>query len=267
MVEEDKKELEVEKKEPKTELEKMANAGLHFGHKSSSVHPKMKPYLFGTRNNIHLIDLEKTIEKLKEALKVIEKLVSESKTILVVGTKVQTRDMVKDFAEECGFFYANLRWLGGTITNFDVIKKRINHFKDLEGKMARGELEKYTKREKDKMKVSLGKFEKRFGGIKYMEKLPDALLILGMKKDAIAVKEARTKKITIIGIADSDTDPTLANYFIPANDDAISSVKYILDEIKKVVLKVKPKIKTVEPEVTSEEEAEDKKEAEAPKEP
>jgi len=266
MKEEDKKELETEKKKPETELEKMASAGLHYGHKSSGVHPKMKPYLYGVRNNIHLIDLEITKEKLKEALKVIEKLVTENKTILVVGTKIQIQGMVKDFAEECGFFYANLRWLGGTITNFDIIKKRIKHFKDLEGKMERGELEKYTKREKDKMKVSLGKFEKRFGGIKYMEKIPDALLVLGMKKDAIAIKEARTKKVTIIGIADSDTDPTLANYFIPANDDAVSSIKYILDEIKEVVLKVKPKVQTVEPEVTSTEETGDSKESEVKKE-
>jgi len=223
----------------KLDPEEMARAGLHFGHRTSRINPKMKPYLFGARNSVHLIDLEKTIEELKEALKFIQKLISENKTLLIVGTKIQVRNLVKDMARDCGLPWVAERWLGGTLTNFETVSKRIEYFKDLEKKKAEGELEKYTKKERAKIDQKLRNLEIKFGGIKNLTKLPDAIFVLDMKKDELAIKEARAKGIRIIGITDTNVDPTLVDYPIPANDDAISSVKYILDKVKEVILKAK----------------------------
>lgn len=233
-------------------VEEMAKAGLHFGHKSSKIHPKMKPYLHGVRNGIHIIDLEKTKEKLGETLKFIHELISENKVLLVVGTKVQAKKLVKDFAKECGLLYVSERWLGGTFTNFGVIKKRINHFKDLEDKKTKGELEKYTKKERGKIDSELKGFERKFGGIKDMEKLPDAIFVLSMEKDNIVIKEAKDKNIKIIAVSDTNTNPTLVDYSIPANDDALSSIKYILEKAKEVILKAKSKAKTKKKETKEE---------------
>jgi len=230
-----------EKAEFNIDIEEMAKAGLHFGHKTSGSHPKMKPYLYGVRNTVHIIDLEKTKEKLVQALGFIKNLISENKNLLMVGTKIQVKDLVKNFATECGLSYINERWLGGTFTNFGVIKKRIDYFKDLEKKKAGEEFEKYTKKERAKIGKILKDLEIKFGGIKNLEKLPDAIFVLDMKKDALAVKEARAKEIKVIGISNTNVDPTLADYPIPANDNAISSVKYILDKAKEVIQKTKKK--------------------------
>ena len=229
----------MEKDEFNLNIEEMARAGLHFGHKTSKVHPKMMPYLAGVRNTIHIIDLEKTKEKLTEALKFLQQLISENKILLIVGTKVQVKELVKNLAQELNLPYVTERWLGGTFTNFEVIKKRIEYFKELERKKKEGELEKYTKKERAKIDQELRDLETKFGGIKNLERLPDAILVLDMKKDDLAVKEARMKGIKVIAISHSNTDPTLADYPIPANDDAISSVKYILDKVKEVILKSK----------------------------
>lgn len=223
------------------DITEMARAGLHFGHRTSRLHPKMKPYLEGVRNTIHIIDLERTAEKLKEALKFIQEIISQGKILLLVGTKIQVKNILKEAAIECGLPYVSERWLGGTFTNFGIIKKRVEHFKDLERQRDSGELEKYTKKERAKINQELGKLEIKFGGIKNLEKLPDTIFILDMKKDYLAVKEAREMGVKIIGISDTNTDPTLADFPIPANDDAISSVKYILDKVKEVILKAKPK--------------------------
>ena len=227
----------------KLDVEEMARAGLHFGHRTSRIHPKIKPYLYGVRNGVNIIDLEKTVEKLKEALRFIKELISEGKILLLVGTKVQVKNSVKEVAEECGLPYIIERWLGGTFTNFEIIKKRLEYFKDLEKKKAGGELEKYTKTERAKIDREIGDLELKFGGIKNLERLPDAIFVSDMKKDALSVKEAKMKGIKVIGIADTNVDPTLADYPIPANDDALSSVKYILEKVKTAVLKAKPKVK------------------------
>jgi small subunit ribosomal protein S2 len=218
-------------------LDDMAKAGLQFGHRISKIHPKMSLYISGVKNTIHLIDIEKSAEEFKKTLKFIQRLVSENKTIVLVGTKVQLKQLVKEFAEECGLPYVNERWLGGTITNFVTIKKRIDYFKDLEERKRKGELEKYTKKEREKINESLRKFEIKFGGIKNLENLPDAVFVLDMRKDFLAIREAKRKKIPVIGIADTNVDPELADYVIPANDDAISSIKYILGKVKEVILK------------------------------
>lgn len=236
------KKTKKEKKEDfKLNPEEMAEAGLHFGHRTSRIHPKMKPYIYGTRNTVHLIDLEKTAEEFKKALKFIQKLISESKILLFVGTKIQIKDLVKNTAKDCDLPYIEERWLGGTFTNFGTIKKRLEYFKELERKKETGELAKYTKRERGKMDEELKDLEVKFGGIKNLEKLPDAVFVLDMKKDVLAAKEARKKGIKIVGITDTNIDPTLVDFLIPANDDAISSVKYILEKVKEVILKAKAK--------------------------
>ncbi|MCP6719414.1 MAG: 30S ribosomal protein S2 [Patescibacteria group bacterium] len=223
----------------KIEIEEMAKAGVHFGHKKSKFHPKMEPYLHSVRNTIHIIDLEKTKEKLEEALEFIKKLVQDDKVLLIIGTKIQVKDLVKDFAIKFNFPYVNERWLGGSFTNFKVIKNRIDHFKEIEEKKQKGELKKYTKKERSKIDQQLEKFEKKFGGIRDLDNLPDVIFVLDMKKDALAVKEAIERGVKIIGISDSNTNPTLADFPIPANDDALSSVKYILDKVSEVVKKAK----------------------------
>jgi len=221
--------------------EEMAEAGLHLGHSTSKTHPRMKPYIYGTRNAVHIIDLEKTAEKLKEALKFIGELISEKKNLLLVGTKVQIKDLVKKTAEDCSLPYVTERWLGGTFTNFEIIKKRTERFKELEQLKASGALEKYTKKERAKFDKELQLFQKKFGGIKELNQLPEAILILDMKKDIAAIREAKIKGVKVIGLAHTNVDPTLADYPIPGNDDAIPSLAYILDKIKEVILKAKAK--------------------------
>jgi len=240
-----------ETKEKKLDLnintEEMAQAGLHFGHKTSKIHPRMMPYLAGVRNTIHIIDLEKTKEKLEEALRFIQQLVLDNKILLIVGTKIQIKGLVEDFARELDLPYVTERWLGGTFTNLETMRKRITYFKELERKKKEGELEKYTKRERTKIDEELRDLEIKFNGIKNLERLPDAILVLDMKKDDLAVKEATMKGIKIIAISHTNTDPRLADYPIPANDDAISSVKYILDKIKEIILNTRLKVKKEKP--------------------
>jgi len=228
------------KTEIKLDAEQMAQAGLHFGHRTSRIHPKMKPYIFAVRNGVHLIDLEKTAEKFKEALEFLKELASEGKTLLLVGTKIQIKDLVKETAKDCSLPYVTERWLGGTFTNFSVFKKRIEYFKELEKKKKEGELEKYTKKERANIDKELADLETKFGGIKDLEKLPDAVFVFDMKKDELAVKESRAKGVKVVGVSDTNIDPTQADYPVPANDDAISSVKYILDKLREVILKAKP---------------------------
>jgi len=222
-------------------LEEMAKTGLQFGHKTSKCHPKMEPYLYGVRNTIHIIDLEKSKEKLVQALEFVKNLISEEQTLLIIGTKIQSKDLVKNFVKDSGLPYINERWLGGTFTNFETIKKRIDYFKDLEKKKNEGQLEKYTKKERAGIEKELKDLEIKFGGIKNLEKLPDAIFVLDMEKDLLAVKEARKKGIKVIGISDTNCDPTLADYPILASDDTISSIQYILEKVKEVILKAKPK--------------------------
>jgi len=226
-------------KDTKIIVEEMIAAGVNFGHKVSNLHPKMKPYVSGIKNNVNIFDLEKTAKEFEKALKFISKLVSENKIILFVGTKIQVRNLVKATAEECGFPYVTERWLGGTITNFETIAKRVEYFKDLEKKKATGELEKYTKKERlnfDREMKSLGV---KFEGIKNMTKLPDAVFIFDMKKDETCAREAKIKQIKIVGITDTNINPEMADYPIPANDDAISSVKYILEKTKQYIMEAR----------------------------
>lgn len=230
-----------EKNEFQIDVEEMAKAGLHFGHRTSKTHPKMLPFIFGMRNTIHIIDLEKTKIKLVKALEFLKEAAKEGKQILFVGTKPQIREMVKNLATELNYPYVIERWIGGTFTNFDEIKKRVEYLKELEKKKESQEWEKYTKKERKEIEEEIEKLERKFGGLKTLEKLPDIVFICDMVKDHLAVKEARRKGVKVVAISDTNANPELADYPIPANDDAISSVKYILEKVKEAILKGKGK--------------------------
>jgi small subunit ribosomal protein S2 len=220
-------------------IEKMAEAGLNFGHKVSKLHPKMKPYISGIKNNVHMFDLEKTAKELEKALAFVSKTVSEGKTIMFVGTKIQLKGIIQEAAEECGIPYVTERWLGGTFTNFETIQKRVNYFKDLEKKKETGELAKYTKKEQLDFDKEIAKLKVKFEGIRNMSKLPDVVFIFGLDKDITCARESKRKGIKIISIVDSNTNPDITDYPIPANDDAISAVKYIVEKVEETIISSK----------------------------
>ncbi|MBX4201146.1 30S ribosomal protein S2 [Candidatus Parcubacteria bacterium] len=222
-------------KSPILNTEEMQTAGLHFGHRVSRLHPKMKPYVSGIKNNVHIIDLEKSSKELQKALEFVSKAVGEGKTVLFVGTKIQMKDLVKQAAEVSRMPYVVERWLGGMFTNFETIVKRVQYYKELENKKATGELEKYTKKERSMFDKELEILRKKFEGVKHLSKLPDVVLLLDVKKDITAAKEARKKGIKIVGVVDTNIDPAYADYPIPANDDAISSIRYILDKVTEAI--------------------------------
>ena len=220
-------------------VEEMAEAGVNLGHRVSKLHPKMKPYVSGVKNNIHLFDLEKTAKELEKALAFVSKVVADGKSIIFVGTKIQLKGIVQLAAEECGVPYVTERWLGGTFTNFETIQKRVSYFKDLEKKKESGELEKYTKRERLDFDREIAKLKIKFEGIRNMQKLPDAVFIFGIDKDITAAREAKKKGIKIISIVDTNVNPDIVDYPIPASDDAISAVGYIIEKVKETILSSK----------------------------
>lgn len=239
------KQKDMDTKDFQISIEEMSQAGVNFGHKTSRLHPKMQPYILKVKDSVHFIDLEKSAQALKEAFNIIRKITMEGKEILMVGTKVHLRDMLEQTAKDCGFPYVKERWIGGTFTNFEEIKKRIQYFKDLEAKTKEADFEKnYTKKERSMINKEIARLQMKFGGIKEMDKLPEALFVLDMRKDAIAIKEARDKGIKVIALADTNVNPSLADYPIPANDDAVSSVKYILNKLQEAVLEVRPNLKS-----------------------
>ncbi len=218
-------------------LEEMLKAGVHFGHRTSKWNAKMKEYIHTTRNNVHILDLEKTEEKFKKALEFLYEVVQKKGKIIFVGTKVAAKEIVKETAEETKMFYVTERWIGGTLTNFKVISKRLEHIRDLEEKQKSGELKKYTKKEQHDFNIEIQKLNRQFGGIKEMTKLPDAIFVIDTHKEKAAVKEAKMKNIPVVGLCDTNADPTIIDYPIPTNDDAISALKLILGSIVKVINK------------------------------
>lgn len=205
----------------------LIKAGVHFGHRMGKKHPQMTPYIVGLKNTVHIIDLEKTVEKLKEAMDFLKTTMSRGGTILFVGVKEQAKEICQKYAQECGMPYAAERWLGGTLTNFFVVHKLIEKYRNLKEQSASGELGKYTKKEQMLFQEEIKRLEKMVGGMEHLDKLPDALFLLDMKKADTAVREARRKKIPVVAICDADADPTLIAYPIPANDDAIQSIELI----------------------------------------
>jgi len=212
-------------------MKELLEAGVHFGHQTRRWNPKMKPYIFGSRNGIHIIDLQKTVRLFKEIQDFIVRTVSEGYSVLFVGTKKQSHDSIIEESERCGMFYVVNRWLGGTLTNFQTIRKSIARLKELENMKLDGSINRYTKKEALLMEKDLLKLEKTFGGIKDMDELPGALFIVDPKREHIAVKEAKKMGIPVIAITDTNCDPDDIDYIIPGNDDAIRSIRLICTKI------------------------------------
>ena len=216
-------------------LLEMLKAGVHFGHQVSRWHPKMAKYIFGKRNGINVIDLEKTQEKLEEALNFIKDAAQKGSVILFLGTKKQAQEIVKKYAKECGAPYITERWLGGTVTNFKVISKVLKKLKKVEAQKESGEIKKYTKKEQLVITREAEKMDNLIGGIKDLEKIPDVLFVVDVKKNSTAIKEAKIKKIPIVAFCDTNINPEIVDYPIPANDDATKSIEMIVSLVAEAV--------------------------------
>ncbi len=216
-------------------IEEMLKAGMHFGHRTSKWHPKMEPFIFTSRKGVHIIDLAKTKKKLEQALNFIQQSIKEGKIILFVGTKMQVKKPLKRIADETGMPYVSERWLGGTLTNFFVIKNLIKKYKDLLERKQTGKLEKYTKKERHDFDQEIAKLEIKVGGLVNLTKIPDILFIWDIKKEKTALIEANKKDIPVIAICDTNVNPERVDYIIPANDDATKGVKLVLRAVKEAV--------------------------------
>jgi small subunit ribosomal protein S2 len=212
-------------------MKELLEAGVHFGHQTRRWNPKMKPYIFGARNGIHIIDLQKTVRLFKIAYEFIVRTVSEGYPVLFVGTKKQGHDSIVEESERCGMFFIVNRWLGGTLTNFQTIKKSIKRMKDIERMKEDGSINRYTKKEILKMEKELFKLERNLGGIKNMDELPGAIFVVDPKREKIAVKEGRKLGIPVIAIADSNCDPDEIDFILPGNDDAIRAIRLFCSKI------------------------------------
>lgn len=217
----------------------MLKAGMHFGHRTNRWHPKMKNYIFTSKNGIYIIDLKKSQNKLAEALEFMVRLVAEGKSILFVGTKKQVAGPMQKMAIDIGQPYIVGKWLGGYLTNFLVVKKSVKKFIDLLEKKDSGKLEKYTKKERLEFDREIHKLKERVGGLASLNKLPDALFVWDIKEEETAVKEAIQKNIPIIAVCDTNVNPELVNYPIPANDDATKTIALVMASIKENLLDVK----------------------------
>jgi len=226
-------------------LESLFKSGAHFGHKRSHRNPRMDDYVYTTRDGISIIDLKQTFEAFQEVLDFISQLGSEGKQILFVGTKKHAKQLVRSAAERCESPYVTERWLGGTFTNFSMIKRRVKYLKDLERKLEAGELSQYTKFERMKKAEEVEKLEKRMGGLREMGEIPAAIFTTDIKHDHLAVQEAKRMKVLVIAIVDTNDNPEDVDFPIPANNDALSSLKHILAHVCKANVNGKKKIKKV----------------------
>ena len=216
-------------------LMELLQAGVHFGHQKGRWHPKMKQFLFAERNGVHVIDLEKTVEKLKEATDFAEKIGQNGGLVLFVGTKSQGKGIIEKYAKQAGMPYIKERWVGGLFTNFGNVGKLIKKYKSLKEQRESGALAKYTKKEQVEFSKEIERLEKMVGGLEVMTKLPDAVFILDAKKEKTALLEARKRRIPIISFADSNINPDTLDYPIPANDDAVNSIELITRSIAEAV--------------------------------
>ncbi|AAP27694.1 30S ribosomal protein S2 [Bacillus tropicus] len=226
-------------------MKQLLEAGVHFGHQTRRWNPKMKRYIFTERNGIYIIDLQKTVKKVEEAFKVMRDIAAEGGDILFVGTKKQAQEAIKEEATRAGMYFVNQRWLGGTLTNFQTIQKRIKRLKDIERMQEDGTFEVLPKKEVVQLKKELERLEKFLGGIKDMKGLPSALFVVDPRKERIAVAEARKLHIPIIGIVDTNCDPDEIDHVIPANDDAIRAVKLLTSKMADAILEAKQGEETV----------------------
>ncbi|HOX60451.1 MAG TPA: 30S ribosomal protein S2 [Candidatus Magasanikbacteria bacterium] len=208
-------------------LLEMLQAGMHFGHQVSRWHPKMKPYIYTDRNGVHIIDLEKTQEKLEETLAAVKKMAAEGKVIMFVTTKPQAKEIVKQAAIDCDMPYLVERWLGGMLTNYSEMKKLIRRYIDWKDKQATGEFERYSKKERLEIQKQLDKMDTTLVGLTKLERMPDALFIPALQREKTAMLEAQRMNVPIIAVCDTNSNPDLAEHFIPANDDAVNSIRMI----------------------------------------
>jgi small subunit ribosomal protein S2 len=237
-------------------MKQLLEAGVHFGHQTKRWNPKMKKYIFTERNGIYIIDLQQTMVLLEAAFNYIKDITNQGKTVLFVGTKKQTQDAIRDAAIDCGMPYVNSRWLGGMLTNFKTIHRRIEKLIDLENMESSGEFNNLPKKELQAVKKEIEKLRKNMEGIKSLEKLPDALFIIDPKKEQIAVTEARKIGIPIVAVVDTNCDPDLVDYVIPGNDDAIRAGTLLANVISEAVKAGKELVQKVE-ETPSEEKNEE----------
>ncbi|MCK5466635.1 30S ribosomal protein S2 [Candidatus Parcubacteria bacterium] len=229
-----------EEKKDEISMMEMLKAGVHFGHKKAKKHPKMEQYIYTVRNGINIIDLGATKLKLNEALKYVKEISSDGGTILFVGTKKQSKKITEEAATKCEMPYVTERWLGGTFTNFDKIVASVNRLEGMVQQKENGELEKkYNKKERLEIDREIKRLERKFGGIRKMKKLPEAVFVADVKEDKTAVLESAAKKIPIIALVDTNADPTIIDYPIPSNDDAVGAIKLITDAVVEAIVENK----------------------------
>ncbi len=217
------------------QMKELLEAGVHFGHQTRRWNPKMKPYIFGKRNGIHIVDLQKTLHHFEDAAGFIRDLATNGRNVLFVGTKRQAQDAIREEAERCGMFYMNHRWLGGTMTNFKTIRKSIQKFKEIEKTLGNEESH-LTKKEVIRLERQRRKMDRAFGGIKDMENLPDALFVVDTVHEHIAIKEANRLGIPVVAVVDTNSDPEEVDFPIPGNDDAIRAIRLFTSRIADNVL-------------------------------
>ena len=242
-----------------TTMKALLEAGVHFGHQTKRWNPKMSKYIYATRNDIHIIDLQISVDHVEAAYNFVKSVAAEGKSVLFVGTKKQAQDAIKQEAERCDMFYINQRWLGGTLTNFKTIRQRIDRLNKINQMELIGEFELLPKKEVAHLKKERDDLEKNLGGIKNMDTLPDAVFIVDPRKEHIAVLEAKKLGIPVIAIVDTNCDPDDADYIIPGNDDAIRAIKLISSVLADAVIEGKQGEQLTEAvaEATAAEEAED----------
>ncbi|KAF0215692.1 MAG: small subunit ribosomal protein [Geobacteraceae bacterium] len=217
-------------------MKELLEAGVHFGHQTKRWNPKMKPYIFGARNGIYIIDLQKTVRLFKNAYNYVVDAARAGETVLFVGTKKQAQDSVAEEAQRCGMFHVNQRWLGGMLTNFSTVKQSIDRLKRLDHMVADGSIEAYTKKEALQLEKERQKLEKTLGGIKGMSRLPGVMFVIDPKNEEIAVKEANKLGIPVVAIVDTNCDPDNINYVIPGNDDAIRAIRLLTSKVADAVI-------------------------------
>lgn len=241
-------------------MKQLLEAGVHFGHQTRRWNPKMAPYIYTERNGIHIIDLQKTVGLVDEAYNAIFDIVQQGGTILFVGTKKQASETIAEEAARCGMYYVNERWLGGMLTNFRTIRSRIDRLKKIEKMAEDGTFDVLPKKEVANLKKEQEKLTKNLGGIKDMDRIPDAIFVVDPKKESLCVNEANKLGLTIIGIADTNCDPDELDYVIPGNDDAIRAIKLIVSKMADAVIEAKQGAEAETPDKDAEAETENKTE-------
>jgi small subunit ribosomal protein S2 len=225
-------------------VEDLVEVGAHFGHQSKRWNPKMEPYIYAVKDGVHIFDLTITKKLMEEALRRVSDAAKKDEAILLLGTKKQAKDMVEKTAKEAGVYWVNERWLGGTLTNFKQIKKSLMKLKNMREKMASGEYDDRTKKERLLLQREINRLERFFGGISGLEDTPEILFVIDSKKESGAIAEANDKGVDVVAVVDTNADPVPVDYPIPMNDDATKSIEYILDKFKEAVLEGKSKAKS-----------------------